>query len=69
MIVADAVPVWNSQSHSVGTHWQSVGEPHDAIFTVSDELSLELITDKMTVKCVTTIPCIDPADLSINISD
>ena len=28
------------------------------------------ITDKiMTVKCVTTIPCIDPADLSINISD
>ena len=26
------------------------------------------ITDKMTVKCVTTIPCIDPVDLSIKIS-
>ena len=29
------------KTHSVGTQWQSVGEPHDAIFTVSDELSLE----------------------------
>ena len=29
------------ETHSVGTQWQSVGEPHDAIFTVSDEQSLE----------------------------
>ena len=32
---------WRCETHSVGTRWQSVGEPHDAIFTVSDELSLE----------------------------
>ena len=32
---------WRCETHSVGTQWQSVGEPHDAIFTVSDELSLE----------------------------
>ena len=40
MIAADAV----KETHSVGTaqwHWQSVGEPHDAISTVADELSLE----------------------------
>ena len=29
------------ETHSVGTQRQSVGEPHDAIFTVSDEISLE----------------------------
>ena len=46
------------------TQSQSVGEPHDTIFTVSDELSLE--SPIKSVKCVTTIPCIDPADLSIN---
>ena len=44
---------WRCETHSVGTRWQSVGDPHDAIFTVSDELS-------MTVKCVTTIACIVP---------
>ena len=33
---------WRCETHSVGTRWQSVGDPHDAIFTVSDELSLEL---------------------------
>ena len=32
---------WRCETHSVGTQWQSAGEPHDAIFTVSDELSLE----------------------------
>ena len=32
---------WCCESHSVGTQWQSIGEPHYAIFTVSDELSLE----------------------------
>ena len=32
---------WRCETHSVGTQWQSVGELHDAIFTVSDELSLE----------------------------
>ena len=34
---------WRCEIHSdsVGTRWQSVGEPHDAIFSVSDELSLE----------------------------
>ena len=32
---------WRCETHSVGTRWQSVGDPHDAIFTVSDELSLE----------------------------
>ena len=32
---------WRCETHSVGTRWQSVGEPPDAIFTVSDELSLE----------------------------
>ena len=31
---------WRCETQSVGTQWQSVGEPHDAIFTVSDELSL-----------------------------
>ena len=39
MIVADAVKL--DSSESVGTQWQSVGELHNAIFTVSDELSLE----------------------------
>ena len=33
---------WCCETHSLGTQWQSVDEPHDAIFTVSDELSLEL---------------------------
>ena len=41
----DIVSDWRCETHSVGTQWhwqwQSVGEPHDAIFTVSDELSLE----------------------------
>ena len=32
---------WRCETHSVGTQWQSVGEPHNAIFTVLDELSLE----------------------------
>ena len=32
---------WRCETHSVGTRWQSVGDPHDAILTVSDELSLE----------------------------
>ena len=32
---------WRYETHSVGTRWQSVAEPHDAIFTVSDEPSLE----------------------------
>ena len=32
---------WRCETHSVGTQWQSVGKPHDPIFTVSDELSLE----------------------------
>ena len=70
MIVADAV---KKLTQSELSHWQSVGEPHDAILTVSDHMlrrTITRITDKiMTVKCVTTIPCIDPADLSINISD
>ena len=39
MIVADAVKL--TQSGLGDTEWQSVGEPHDAIFTISDELSLE----------------------------
>ena len=37
MIVADAVKLTQSEL----SQWQSVGEPRDAIFTVSDELSLE----------------------------
>ena len=40
-------------------------QPHDATFIVSDKLTQ--ITDKLTVKCVTRSPCIDPADLSVNI--
>ena len=49
-----------SDSHSVN---------RTTLFSLS-QTNITRITDKiMTVKCVTTIPCIDPADLSINISD
>ncbi len=62
MIVPDAVKLTQSELGD------SQSENRTTLFTVSDELSIR-ITNKMTVKCVTTIPCIDPADLSINISD
>ena len=75
---SDAVsPLWknsldslsrNSVSDSVSDS-QSVNRT--TLFSLSQmNYRITRITDKiMTVKCVTTIPCIDPADLSINISD
>ena len=52
-----------SETHSL-TGTQSVGEPHDAIFTVFTRT-----VTRITVKFVTRSPCIDPADPSINISE
>ena len=58
---------WRCETHSVGTltvsRWTARRYFHCLRRTITR------ITDKMTVKCVTTIPCIDPEDLSINISD
>ena len=79
---SDAVsPLWKNSLDSLSRNSVSVSVTD----TVSDSQSVNRttlfslsqmnyritrITDKiMTVKCVTTIPCIDPADLSINISD
>ena len=62
MIVADAVKLTQSE----------LGDSQSVIRTTLFSLSqtnYHPITDTMTVKCVTTIPCIDPADLSINILD
>ena len=66
MIVADAV----KETHSVGTaqpqwHWQSVGEPHDAIVTVSDELSLESLI-KSLLQSLASIPQIYQSIFQIN---
>ena len=36
MSVADAVKLTQSGLGDTDNEWQSVGEPHDAIFTVSD---------------------------------
>ena len=73
MIVADAV----KETHSVGTAQtrssdtaESVSDSQSVYCTTLFSLSQKnyrsnIITDKIIV----TIPCIDPADLSINISD
>ena len=57
--------LWNSLSRNSVTvsRWSARRSFHCLRRTITR------ITDTMTVKCVTTIPCIDPADLSINISD
>ncbi len=67
MIVADGHAVKLTQSELSDS--QSVNRT--TLFSLSQmNYRITRITDKiMTVKCVTTIPCIDPADLSINISD
>ena len=59
---------WRCESHSVGTRWQSVAESVNRTTLCSlSQTNYHSNHRKMTVKCVTTIPCIDPADLSINI--
>ncbi len=64
MIVADAVKLTQSELSDS----QSVNRT--TLFSLS-QTNYHSNHRKMTVKCVTTIPCIDPADvsLSINISD
>ena len=64
MIVADAVKLeWVSRNSVTVRRWTARRYFHCLRRTIT------WITDKITVICVTTIPCIDPADLSINISD
>ena len=46
-------------------HWQSVGEPHYAIFTVSDELSLESLI-KSLLQSLASIPQIYQSIFQIN---
>ena len=60
-----SLTLWNSLSRNSVTvsRWSARRYFHCLRRTITR------ITDTMTVKCVTTIPCIDPADLSINISD
>ena len=57
MIVADAVKL--TQSGLSLSDSQSVNRT--TLFSL--RRTIIRITDKITVKCVTTIPCIDPADL------
>ena len=73
---SDAVsPLWKNSLDSLSRNSVSVSDSQSVNRTTLFSLSpmnyrITRITDKiMTVKCVTTIPCIDPADLSINISD
>ena len=73
---SDAVsPLWKKSLDSLSRNSVSVSDSQSVNRTTLFSLSqmnyrITRITDKiMTVKCVTTIPCIDPADLSINISD
>ena len=65
MIVADAVKLTQS---GLGDS-QSVNRTTLFFFfhCLRRTNTITRITDKITAKCVTTIPCIDPADLSINI--
>ena len=55
---------WRCETHSVSvSRWTARRYFHCLRRTITR------ITDKITVKCVTTIHRIDPADLSINSSD
>ena len=68
MIVADAVNL--TQSGLRDTDSQSVNRT--TIFSLSQTNfgTITRMTDKsLLLKCVTTIPCIDHADLLMNISD
>ena len=73
---SDAVsPLWKNSLDSLSRNSVSVSDSQSVNRTTLFSLSqmnyrITRITDKiMTVKCVTTIPCIDPENLSINISD
>ena len=61
---------WRCESHSVGTRWhwrwQSVSEPHDAIFTVSDELSLESPIKSLSNVLLQSLPSISQIYQSIS---
>ena len=65
VIASSTSSLWNSltQSRLAVSRWTALRYFHCLRRTITR------ITDKIIVERVTTIPCIDPADLSINISN